>query len=307
MVLSIFGTIGVFALTILAGVLTSMISTDVERRSHGWATWLIKRAVKRLPPDLRARFEEEWAADLNDQPSPLSKLLFAAGLLVAARRIRFAERRRVASNAFGARDRLKKRLLDLAVTIPTIVFLAPLLIAVAIAIKLESPGPVLFRQQRVGRGNRPIGVLKFRSMSLERTGTRDLDPAGTYDDRVTRVGRIIRITSIDELPQLLNVLSGDMSLVGPRPNAFVELAGDAADREEGGPARLQVKPGITGLADVRGFRGAPHDERHAGADQAYVEGWGLWRDITLLAWTLWIALRANAVHDDSVHEPRDDH
>src|SRR3546814_870841 len=123
-------------------------------------------------------------------------------------------------------NRVKKRALDLAVTIPALVALAPLLALVAIAIKLDSPGPVFFRQERMGRGKRIFRILKFRSMRVEATDANGARSASRDDDRITRVGKFIRATSIDELPQLINVLSGEMSLVGPRPHALGSTDGN---------------------------------------------------------------------------------
>src|SRR3546814_2270714 len=123
-------------------------------------------------------------------------------------------------------NRVKKRALDLAVTIPALVALAPLLALVAIAVKLDSPGPVFFRQERMGRGNRIFRILKFRRMRVEATDANGARSASRDDDRITRVGKFIRATNIDELPQLINVLSGELSLVGTRPHAPGSTAGN---------------------------------------------------------------------------------
>lgn len=196
--------------------------------------------------------------------------------------------------------RAQKRALDLSVTIPLLIALLPLFAIVALAIKLDSTGPVLFRQQRVGRGNRLFRMLKFRSMRHERC-----DPDGNLsarrdDDRITRIGRFIRATSIDELPQLINVLLGDMSLVGPRPHALGSLAGDRLfwEVDQTYWHRHQLKPGITGLAQVRGHRGATHDDRalinRLQADMEYAENWSLWRDLSILLHTFRVLLHRNA-------------
>ncbi len=201
---------------------------------------------------------------------------------------------------FSLRSRLYKRALDLAVTIPALVFLAPLLALTAIAIKIDTPGPVLFRQYRIGRGNRLFKVLKFRSMRVEGSDPRGMRSTARNDDRVTRVGKIIRATSIDELPQLFNVLLGDMSLVGPRPHPIGSLA-------EGQLFwhidirywhRHQIKPGITGLAQVRGFRGATHQvsdlTNRLRADLEYIENWSFWRDLKILTQTFGVIMHDNA-------------
>lgn len=197
-------------------------------------------------------------------------------------------------------NRVKKRALDLAVAIPGLLLLAPLLVMVAIAIKLDSPGPVFFRQERMGRGNRIFRILKFRSMRVETTDTDGARSASRDDDRITRVGRLIRMTSIDELPQLINVLSGEMSLVGPRPHALGSTAGNElfwrVDRQYW--HRHALKPGITGLAQIRGFRGATNTKRdivnRLGADLEYQQGWSLLRDVSILARTAQVLVHRNA-------------
>jgi exopolysaccharide biosynthesis polyprenyl glycosylphosphotransferase len=206
----------------------------------------------------------------------------------------------VSRGPLSVMNRAKKRALDLAITVPLLIALAPLLVMVAIAIKLESRGPVFFRQLRVGRGNQPFEILKFRSMRVESCDTNGNRSTARDDDRITRVGGFIRKTSIDELPQLLNVLRSDMSLVGPRPHALGSLAGDALFWEvsERYWMRHALKPGITGLAQVRGFRGATHarkdleDRLHA--DLEYINGWRLWRDVSILVGTAAVLIHPNA-------------
>jgi len=197
-------------------------------------------------------------------------------------------------------DRAKKRALDIVLTVPVLIMLLPLLVAVAIAIRLDSPGPVFFRQERMGRGNRIFHILKFRSMRVETSDSTGTRSASRDDDRITRVGRLIRKTSIDELPQLINVLLGEMSLVGPRPHALGSLAGDElfwrVDRQYW--HRHALKPGITGLAQVRGFRGATEHRsdivNRLGADLEYLQGWSLLRDIGILAMTVQVLTHKNA-------------
>lgn len=198
-------------------------------------------------------------------------------------------------------QRLSKRIFDLAVCVPAIVALAPVLLLAAVAVKLDSRGPIFFKQRRVGRGNAFFEILKFRSMSVE-LGDADgsVSTTGRHDQRVTRVGRFIRSTSIDELPQLFNVLSGAMSLVGPRPHALGSLAGSQLFWEVDHRYwhRHACKPGLTGLAQVRGFRGATHRREdlinRLQADLEYLNGWSIWRDISILFATFRVLVHKNA-------------
>jgi lipopolysaccharide/colanic/teichoic acid biosynthesis glycosyltransferase len=206
----------------------------------------------------------------------------------------------ISSGVLDLRERFQKRLLDLAFTVPAIVLLTPVLLLVALMIKLDTRGPVLFKQERLGRGNRLFRLYKFRSMHVH-----DCDADGSTstrrdDARVTRVGRFIRATSLDELPQLFNVLSGDMSLVGPRPHALGSLAGLELfwDVDQRYWHRHALKPGITGLAQVRGFRGATlqRDDliHRLQSDLEYFEGWSIWRDVGILFATFRVVVHRNA-------------
>jgi exopolysaccharide biosynthesis polyprenyl glycosylphosphotransferase len=185
-------------------------------------------------------------------------------------------------------DRLLKRGFDLIVATAAGLLLMPLMLIVAALIKLESPGAVLFQQVRHGFNNKPITVLKFRTMA-----TRDEEPqfrqATRGDARITRVGKILRRTNIDELPQLLNVIRGDMSLVGPRPHAIAHN-----QLYEGQIARMSrrhnVKPGITGWAQVNGFRGETDTFEKMRAriehDLYYIDNWSFALDVKILIKTV---------------------
>lgn len=181
-------------------------------------------------------------------------------------------------------ERGAKRALDVAIASSALFLISPLLILTALAIRLDSPGPVLFRQTRNGFNNRPFRILKFRSMRVMEDGA-VVRQASRHDDRVTRVGRLIRRLSIDELPQLWNVLRGEMSIVGPRPHAlahdahFEKLIGDY-------PYRQHVKPGLTGWAQVNGSRGeTPTTDSMAERvrlDIWYVENSSIWLDLRII-------------------------
>lgn len=206
----------------------------------------------------------------------------------------------VASGPLLFRDRILKRVLDIAIAVPALIALSPLLIAAALAVKLTSPGPVFFRQARLGRSARPFMIYKFRSMRNDMADATASKLTQRNDPRVTPVGEFLRRTSIDELPQLLNVLSGDMSIVGPRPHAPAAKAADSLYWEVDHRywARHCIKPGMTGLAQVRGHRG-PTD-RHEDlvnrlqSDLEYVTNWSIWRDLRIIAATLRVLAHDNA-------------
>lgn len=185
-------------------------------------------------------------------------------------------------------DALLKRAEDLVLASIMLIVLSPVMIVAALAIRLDSPGPILFRQPREGFNNRPFQVLKFRSMYHNLGQVEKIDQAGREDPRVTRVGRLIRRTSIDELPQLFNVLLGNMSLVGPRPHAASTRAGERLFSEvvASYAARHKVKPGITGWAQVCGWRGETDTEdklvKRLEHDLHYIENWSFGFDIYIL-------------------------
>ncbi|WP_300972965.1 exopolysaccharide biosynthesis polyprenyl glycosylphosphotransferase [Sphingomonas sp. LHG3406-1] len=206
----------------------------------------------------------------------------------------------VSTGPLNFRQRLVKRGFDLALTVPALLVLLPVFALVALAIKLDSRGPVFFRQPRVGHGNILFKIFKFRTMRSERTDMLGNRSASRDDDRVTRVGKFLRKTSLDELPQLLNVLLGSMSVVGPRPHALGSLAGDQLfwHVDERYWHRHALKPGITGLAQVRGFRGATETREHLTsrlqADLEYMSGWSLWRDISIVVRTARVLVHPEA-------------
>jgi len=195
---------------------------------------------------------------------------------------------------------LLKRLEDLILGSIILVMVSPIMLLCALAIKLDSPGPILFKQNRYGYNNKLIGVYKFRSMYHARRDENCEQQTTKRDPRVTRVGNFIRRTSIDELPQLFNVLIGNMSLVGPRPHATnTKAAGklfEEAVREYA--ARHKVKPGITGWAQVMGWRGETDTEekiqRRVECDLYYMEHWSLFLDIEILFRTVMAVTGKNA-------------
>ena len=181
-----------------------------------------------------------------------------------------------------------KRLLDVLIAGFALFLFLPLLIVVSLAIRLESPGPAIFRQRRTGYRGRVFTILKFRTMTVtEDSGT--IRHATKNDSRITGIGALLRKLSIDELPQLWNVLKGDMSVVGPRPHAL------AHDEYYGAliptyAARFRAKPGLTGFAQVNGFRGEIRDTRgmsdRVAADNSYIDAWSPALDVAILARTV---------------------
>ncbi len=190
-----------------------------------------------------------------------------------------------------------KRAMDIIISTTALIVLAPFMIGVAIVIRLESPGPVLFRQERRGFNGETFTIWKFRSMRVTESG-RTMRQAQRDDPRVTRVGRFIRATSIDELPQLVNVLSGQMSIVGPRPHAISH--DEALSRQLASYARRQrIKPGITGWAQVNGYRGETRTieqiEGRTVRDLYYIDNWSLYLDAWIILLTIFSpAARRNA-------------
>ncbi len=180
-----------------------------------------------------------------------------------------------------------KRIQDYVIAVPLVLLLTPVFILIAIAIKFDSAGPVFFRQRRHGLNHRVFQVLKFRSMRVAEDGA-TVTQATKRDPRVTRVGGFLRRTSLDELPQLINIVTGDMALVGPRPHALVhnEHYGEILERYAN---RHQVKPGLTGWAQINGFRGetlTPDDMRNrVEHDLWYIDNWSLLLDLRILALT----------------------
>ncbi|HWA50358.1 MAG TPA: undecaprenyl-phosphate glucose phosphotransferase [Dongiaceae bacterium] len=188
-------------------------------------------------------------------------------------------------------DWLVKRSFDFTTSLLLLIALSPLLALTALAIRLESPGPILFRQPRLGLNNREFNVLKFRSMYAEQSDLAAKEQTKRNDPRVTRVGAWIRKCSVDELPQLFNVLAGDMSLVGPRPHALgMQVKNRLCDeivREYA--VRHRMRPGITGWAQVRGLRGAVEEpavlEARVDHDIYYIDNWSFLFDLRILMMT----------------------
>jgi putative colanic acid biosynthesis UDP-glucose lipid carrier transferase len=199
----------------------------------------------------------------------------------------------VCDTPFHGMDAVMKRVTDVALAGVALLLLAPLMVLIGLAVKLTSPGPVLFRQRRYGLNGEEIMVYKFRSMTVCEDGA-VVTQATKRDQRVTPLGRILRSTSLDELPQLLNVLEGKMSVVGPRPHA---VAHNELYRKliNGYMIRHKVRPGITGLAQVNGLRGETETvekmRERVHFDLEYLSHWSPWLDVRIIFKTLWVIAR----------------
>jgi exopolysaccharide biosynthesis polyprenyl glycosylphosphotransferase len=186
-----------------------------------------------------------------------------------------------------------KRLVDIIGSITLLIILLPLMLIISLIIKMDSSGPVIFVQERIGKDRKPFNIYKFRTMVLgaEHKGTGFF--TGENDSRVTRVGRLLRKTSLDELPQLINVLKGDMSLIGPRPTLRyqVEKYNDFQLQ------RLKMKPGITGLAQVNGRNSIPWEERIK-YDVEYVNNYSLLLDFIIFIKTIAVLFKTDSVYGE---------
>jgi exopolysaccharide biosynthesis polyprenyl glycosylphosphotransferase len=187
-----------------------------------------------------------------------------------------------------------KRLFDVAVSSAMLVLAAPVMLVLAMAVRLSSAGPILYRQLRTGQHGRPFELLKFRSMRMNTDGDELWNAAD--DDRVTTIGRVMRRTGLDELPQLWNVLRGDMAMVGPRPErpTFVE---QFSEQVKGYETRHRLPVGLTGLAQVHDSRGDTPIAERVRLDNHYIEHWSLWRDVGIMFDTVRVVVN-DVVHAD---------
>jgi exopolysaccharide biosynthesis polyprenyl glycosylphosphotransferase len=201
--------------------------------------------------------------------------------------------------ALSPAEQAVKRGVDIIVSLVGLICFSPILLAAAIAIRLESPGPALFRQTRHGFNGRPFGMYKLRSMTVMENGDVVLRQAQKRDERITRIGRWLRRLSIDELPQLINVLIGDMSIVGPRPHASAHERYFTSAVEKYA-FRHHVKSGITGWAQVCGARGETDTldkvRRRVELDLWYINNWSIWLDFSIMVRTAFVVFSSENAH-----------
>jgi lipopolysaccharide/colanic/teichoic acid biosynthesis glycosyltransferase len=270
-----------FVLLAVAAALLGLIVNEL----YGWLPWLgarlVRRAARFLPDEYRERYEEEWLAELQALPTRgLASVFFAVSTLVGA-----PKTARALSGSY--RSPILRRALDLSASSLGLLLLSPVLVTLAVAIRVAGRGPVMFRQLRVGAHDRVFHMLKFRTMhaDADRQSVRLTHVVPTHlglyslrtDPRVTPVGRFLRRTSLDELPQLVNVMRGEMALVGPRPRVPDDHSFDAA--------LAGIKPGLTswtsvahvGLLDVEGANRRDLELAH---------NWSLRRELRLVLATV---------------------
>ena len=258
----------------------------------------VERVIVACSPERRALWIEVFKG-ANVQGELVLPEVDSIGMLRTAR----AGPNTTAVVTLGALDttnRIVKRTFDLTIALGALAAVWPVLLITALAVKLDSAGPVLFRQPRVGRGNRQFSVYKFRSMRTDMCDVAGDTSTGRADPRITRVGAFIRRTSIDELPQIFNVIHGSMSIVGPRPHAVASKAAGQMfwELDERYWHRHAIKPGITGLAQVSGWRGTTETAddltNRVAMDTAYMLDWTVWRDVEILLRTVTVPFHKNA-------------
>lgn len=250
----------------------------------------VDRIVITVPPKASARIAQ-LLERLAPIPNPISLLLDGEddeSEAKAVGRIADFDLMHVAGGSERSGYLQAKRAMDLVLSIIGLIILAPLMAAVALAVRLDSPGPIFFRQRRHGYMNEEFLVWKFRSMRVEATDHKAARQVSANDERITRVGKFIRKTSLDELPQIFNIITGEMSIVGPRPHAIGMLSGgaEASKLVETYAHRHRIKPGLTGWAAVNGSRGpvdTPEDvRRRVALDLEYVERQSFWLDVSII-------------------------
>jgi lipopolysaccharide/colanic/teichoic acid biosynthesis glycosyltransferase len=284
---------------IWALVVTLIIVPLLVTETSDWMPWIARKLVRRgaraLPSQFRQRYTDEWDAELDALPGgKLTKLAFGIRVCLGAPGTGAALR-----GTSSPRQASVKSLLDPLIALVILMLALPAMAVIAVAIRVTSRGPVIFRQRRVGRDGQMFTLLKFRSMyrGITPSGpatSRDGGRSGSArsrlreDPRITTVGRLLRRYSLDELPQLLNILTGSMSLVGPRP----PMVEEAAVYDDELRRRLSVKPGLTGLWQISGRSDLSWQEA-VRLDLSYIDDWSLGLDARILTKTAAAVLRGN--------------
>jgi lipopolysaccharide/colanic/teichoic acid biosynthesis glycosyltransferase len=285
----------------LLGLALAVVRSLVAQEIRAWlphlARRLVRGAARKLPGDFQARYEKEWLAEVAAwEDRAISALVRAAHIRWKTKAIRES------LGEVGVRGERAKRLLDLSVAMGTLIVLAPIFVAIAIAIKLDSRGPVFVRQPRVGRRGRGFALIKFRSMHVDaparweelmgawENGER-LEPGSYKDPRLTRVGLFICRTSLDQVPLLVNIIKGDMSLVGPPATHPVERQEDPSQKDN--PTRTDLRPGLTGPWQIQNSARGPHPVRtRSKMEEEYGRQRSLLTDLGIMARTVAAVLSA---------------
>jgi len=278
----------------LAGIFSDTMTTEVMAADHSIADLIYMGQRNEIDEVVIALSDSPWAGT-NQLIEDLSVLPVDVWLCPAELHFPILDTTRLGPlNLLQVKPKpirewgsLLKLAFDYIAGALSLIVFGPLMLLIALAIKIDSPGPVFFRQRRHGFNHRVIDVFKFRTMRVAEYG-RPIEQARKNDPRVTRVGRLLRRTSLDELPQLINVMRGEMSLVGPRPHAL-EHNHYYRERLDRYASRHRVKPGLTGWAQIHGLRGPTEDpetmRRRVQMDLYYIENWSLWLDVKIIAAT----------------------
>jgi len=276
----------------LMGLLGSLMAAEVGAWCRGLAHKIVHATAERMPEKLRPRMLEEWSALLEDIPGDLSKLWMAISLyrkhsVLAEECTKLIDE--PLQQQVGLAFYLAKRLFDILVSIGALIAMAPLFYLIAILIKVDSSGSVFHRDVRVGLRGRPFLIWRFRTM--QHVGNPATRWAQENDSRISRVGWLLRKTSMDYLPEYINVLKGEMSIIGPRPEwpAFVKYM--QKDIPYYG-LRHAVRPGMTGWAQIKPFDGASIKDAHMKFqyDLQYVKRLSFWTDMKILVQTVRVVL-----------------
>jgi lipopolysaccharide/colanic/teichoic acid biosynthesis glycosyltransferase len=267
----------------LLALFLAIVGPCIADEVKAWSSWLPQKlrrmAVAKLPEKLRDRYNEEWERGIEEIPGQLFKLLYSFDLLRASVRIRSAAQE--SAGKPETRFTSLKRIFDIAFSGFMLIAILPVMLIIAIAIKFDSPGPLLYSSERIGRKGRVFRCLKFRTLAFD--GEIWQDEMLRIDERnsvlikktsaihLTPLGRLLRKYSLDELPQFINVFLGDMSIVGPRP----PLARRIKDNEVNRLRRLDVTPGITGLWQVQTRKDSSLDNPKS-IEENYAENCNVW-------------------------------
>jgi len=288
--------------TLVLALFIAIVGRLMADEIKAWSGWLHeslrRKAVAKLPTEYRDRYDEEWAGGIEEAPGEIFKLIYSLGLLRAAVGLRNAS---LKSALQSDKDfyLLWRRTFDLVFSSLLLAYLSPLLLSIAIAIRLESPGPVLYFSERIGKKGCSFRCVKFRTMVCDASKNpalilRAYDQNGllikaTSDPRITRLGRFLRKFSLDELPQFINVLKGEMSIVGPRPLIASEVRGDKLSHLR----RLDVAPGITGLWQVQG-REESLSSNDTSLDEDYRKNRSIWFDLKIIMRTIRLGFKGRS-------------